>query len=107
VSDGQVIPGVVGYEYDSVQHDATTPKNLVVLGATAVTNYDGSKGTANSTMYKAPSGAQVFSAGSIVWSWGLMDDDINAGDDNWSKHHVANSAMQKMTTNILYTFMHS
>ncbi len=105
--DGDVIPGVVGYEYDGVQHDATTPQDLQILATTPVTNYNGTKGTANVTLYKAASGAQVFSAGSIVWSWGLMDDDISAGDNNWSKHHVANAALQRMTANILYTFTHS
>src|SRR5439155_2954727 len=51
---------------------------------------------ANSSIYQAPSGAWVFGAGSIGWSWGL---------DNYGSHNVADPRIQQVTANVLNKFL--
>lgn len=59
---------VVGYEWDKIQ--TGSPANIKTIGTTAITGTGGAD-TANTTFYIAPSGALVFSTGSIDWTWGL------------------------------------
>jgi hypothetical protein len=54
----------------------------------------------NMTLYKADSGAMVFSTGSMQWSWGL--DDFNVG--TLRKSYRSEQA-EKITANILDTFI--
>jgi N,N-dimethylformamidase beta subunit-like protein len=76
VSATSSIPGIVGYELD--QRTAASPPNTLVLGgATGVpcmTEDEPSPvhGTlAQTTLYTAPSGALVFSTGTLGWEYGL------------------------------------
>ena len=95
-TNGTSIPGIVGYEYDHKFADATTPANTTVLSSTPLTNTENNQpDTANSTIYTAPSGAMVFAAGTIQWSWGL---------DNWDGAGFVNAGIQEVTTNILGAF---
>jgi len=48
--------------------------------------------TANSSIYQAPSGAWVFGAGTISWSWGL---DLSG---------VVDPRIQRITANLLQRF---
>jgi len=48
-----------------------TPANLVVLARSPVVGFDGTPSVHNASIYTAPSGAWVFAAGTIQWSWGL------------------------------------
>ena len=74
-------PHTVGYESNEDVDNGSRPAGLVRLSTTngAVPEYlqDFGNTTApgttrhNLTMYKAPSGALVFSAGTIQWAWGL------------------------------------
>ena len=62
---------------------ASDPAGLIRLSETTVDNvayvqdwgsvYDSGSATHHLTMYRAPSGALVFSAGSVQYSWGLDD----------------------------------
>lgn len=71
----------VGYESNEDVDNGSRPAGLVRLSTTtgAVPEYLQDFGntvapgttTHNLTMYKAPSGALVFSAGTVQWSWGL------------------------------------
>ncbi|OAS26602.1 Mo-co oxidoreductase dimerization domain protein [Methylobacterium platani] len=71
----------LGYEWDEAPDNASAPAGLVRLSSTTVdeTTYlqdygnTTGKGTATHslTLYRAPSGALVFGAGSVYWSWGL------------------------------------
>ena len=73
--------GTLGYEWDSDLDNGFRPPGLVRLSNTTVNGVDklqdhGSSyalDTANHalTMYKHASGARVFGAGTIQWSWGL------------------------------------
>ena len=74
-------PNLLGYEWDSDLDNGSRPAGLIDLSSTTVNvnsllldlgNTVGS-GTAthNLTLYRAPSGALVFGAGTVYWSWGL------------------------------------
>ncbi len=103
--DGDSLPGIVGYEYDRMFPDAPQPKGVVILASSPVTTVDGKQSTANTTLYTAPSGARVFAAGTIQWSWGLDDAALVVGLDEWSKHHVAQPSLQRFTNNLLNNFI--
>ncbi len=95
--------GVLGYEYDSRYHNGHTPKDLVILAQSPVTNVYHSKQTAYSTYYRAPSGAIVFDAGSIWWSHGL-DDFQPTGIDAGS--FSTNQGISNLTANILHAMLY-
>ncbi len=84
MSSGQttaLAPHTVGYESDEDLDNGSRPQGLIRLSTVsgAVTarllDFGSTTGagttTHHLTMYKAPSGALVFSAGSIQWAWGL------------------------------------
>lgn len=93
---GDSIPGIVGYEWDRVFANAHGPAHVDVVAASPVTDVDGHRDVANTTVYQAPSGAVVFNAGTIWWSWGM--DSFNAAD-----HHaeVVSPAIQRISKNVL------
>ena len=93
VRAGTQIAGLVGYEFDKTFANGVSPAGLTKLSASPVTDGAGVKGTQNAGVYTAPSGAIVFSAGTIYWSWKI--------DDNEYQHHGADSRVQRMTANIL------
>ncbi|WP_207208664.1 DUF4082 domain-containing protein [Nocardioides oleivorans] len=74
-------PHTVGYESNEDVDNGSRPSGLVRLSTTtgAVPEYLTDFGNTvvagttrhNLTMYKAPSGALVFSAGTVQWAWGL------------------------------------
>jgi hypothetical protein len=59
-----VLPGLVGYEWDLVAPGCQTPPLTDLFHTSSSPAYDGVR-------YTAPSGARVFSAGSLRFSWGL------------------------------------
>ena len=73
--------GTLGYEWDEDLDNGFRPTGAVRLSDTTVNNVDAlqdygstyASSTAHHALsfYRAPSGAQVFSAGTIQWSWGL------------------------------------
>jgi hypothetical protein len=106
--------GTLGYEWDSDIHNSVRPPGLVDLSATTVTGtasapvqvltdngstYN-SLGTASHslTLYRAPSGALVFGAGTVQWAWGL--DDLHDRDTT-----PVSRPMQQATLN-LFADMH-
>lgn len=72
---------VIGYEWDEDLDNGSRPAGLFRLSSTNVnvnellldfgSNYGPGQATHHLTMYKAPSGALVFGAGTVRWSWGL------------------------------------
>jgi hypothetical protein len=62
-----VLPGLVGYEWDLVTPGCPTPPLTVLF------HYAGGPATADAVRYTAPSGAVVFSAGSLSFAKGLDD----------------------------------
>ena len=95
--DGSQIPGIVGYEIDS--YTTTAPPPPAVAGTYAILSQSpfvddrGVAFIANSSIYQALSGAWVFGAGTIGWSWGL------------DYPGVADPRIQRTTANILHRFL--
>ncbi len=100
--------GTLGYEWDEdidngsrpagLFHLSTTTQNLTTdrlldFGAT----YGAGVSTHNMTMYRAPSGALVFSSGTIDWSWGLNSNHDNPFNFNTPS---ADANMQQATVNL-------
>ena len=75
--------GVLGPEWDQDVDNGVRPAGLIRLSETTVDNvayvqdwgsvYDSGSATHHMTLYRSPSGALVFSAGSAQYSWGLDD----------------------------------
>ena len=98
--------GIIGYEWDVVANDANRPEGLITLSSTtldwsAILVDQGNRvapGTAthNLSLYRAESGALVFGAGTVFWSWGLSNEHDNApyGAD------AENLALQQFTVNL-------
>ncbi len=99
-------PGSVGAEFDDDEDNGFRPAGLIRMSSTSVTDssnvlldYGVTYGSGTKinelVMYKAPSGALVFSTGSYQWSWGL--DNHHDGTDLGS---TTNTAMQQATVNL-------
>ncbi|RAN76514.1 hypothetical protein B5P43_23235 [Bacillus sp. SRB_336] len=98
--------GVLGYEWDVDADDGFRPAGLIDLSSTTYTapevftdygtNVAPATTTHNLTLYKAASGALVFGAGTVQWSWGL---------DNFTTHGQTDLNMQQATVN-LFSDMH-
>ena len=102
--DSTPIPGIVGYEVDrsfgaGEFFGPWTPPGLTVLGRTPIRLRDGRAGASEATLYRASSGAFVFAAGTIQWSWGL---------DDWGapalRPAVANPDARRITANLMRAF---
>ena len=95
--------GTLGYEWDSDLDNGARPAGLFRLSNTAITSngklldYGSSYGagtvTHYLTLYKHASGARVFGAGTVQWSWGL-----DANHDRGST--AADPRMQQATVNL-------
>ncbi len=62
-----VLPDLVGYEWDTITPGCTPPDAVDLF------HYEGGPSDADAVRYTAPSGARVFSAGSLQFTWGLDD----------------------------------
>ena len=102
-ASGTTTAGVIGYESDDAPNDANAPAGLMRLSTTVFdvssylldygSTYGVGTSTHNLTLYRRPSGALVFGAGSIRWSWGL-DGNHDLGGS------VADVKMQQATVNL-------
>ncbi|WP_156035519.1 fibronectin type III domain-containing protein [Terrabacter tumescens] len=74
VAGGTSVPGVVGYETDGYSCHCPPPANqgLALLAASPFQGSDKVTGTSHAVAYVAPSGALVFSSGTMSWVWGLV-----------------------------------
>lgn len=74
--------GTLGYEWDQELDNGFRPAGLIDLSSTTVNvspnflldygaNYGAGSATHNLALYRANSGALVFGAGTVQWSWGL------------------------------------
>ncbi len=94
--NGSSVPGIVGYEYDKVFDNGLTPAGITILGNSPLAGDAAGNSVSNATLYTASSGARVFAAGTIEWSWGLA---------NIQGNTFANAGIQQMTANILNNFI--
>jgi hypothetical protein len=103
--------GTLGYEWDIDADNGFRPAGRISLSSTTANNLqtfpDYGTTTANETMathslslYKAPSGALVFGAGTVDWSWGL--DNTNAWDQSATdpSENPPDPTMQQATINL-------
>ena len=94
---GSVLPGLLGYEVDAITFNS--PSGIIRLAHSPFFN-ESAKRTeySNMAVYTAPSGAIVFSTGTIQWAWGL---------DEWKsseRTQRVNPAAQQITRNVLNRF---
>ncbi|MBL8056723.1 MAG: fibronectin type III domain-containing protein, partial [Anaerolineales bacterium] len=75
---------IMGWEWDAVADNGRSPAGLQILAASPVYGalltdaghlLEFGTAEAHTTRYVAPSGATVFSSGTILWSWGLAEHD--------------------------------
>jgi len=98
--DGDVVPGILGYEADSFLSNYPPPNssNQTLLSQSPFTD-GGVTRYSNSSIYQAPSGAWVFAAGTMSWSWAL--DDVPGP----LSHLVVDARIQRATANVLNAFL--
>jgi uncharacterized protein YaiE (UPF0345 family) len=103
LNNGDKLVGLVGYEWDSLLNNGAAPAGLVTLSRSPVPSSGlgplgllppGTDDTiSNSVRYTAPSGAKVFSSGSVQWAWGLDSDGVT--------NPRVDPRVQQITVNIL------
>ena len=93
LTDGAGVPGIVGYEMDRYMTEFPSPAGTgyTLLSHSAYVSAGGVADYANSVVYRAPSGAMVFAAGTSSWDWGL--DSITGPN--------MDPRIQQTTTNVL------
>ena len=108
-SKGESISHLVGHEYDRAWTEGAfakyTPQNLQVISRSPVRTDQGGRDVSHNAYHTAASGAGVFAAGTIRWSWGL--DGYGTGTNITTHFHnpgVVNPKIQKMTENLLHVF---
>jgi hypothetical protein len=106
------LPGIVGYEFDARASTTASlsayaqyePAGTHTVGHSFVPAADGNATNVyhDAVLWTASSGATIFSAGTIQWTWGV-DDGYNDGFCNCF-HNYTNAATQRITQNILDRF---
>jgi hypothetical protein len=92
LQNGDKIPNVYGYEYNTVYSGYPKANG----GEYTILSKTNSSPDAYSTIYRAQSGAWVFSAGTTDWSWLL---------DKRKNYNFINSKAMQITKNILNKFV--
>ena len=92
LKQGDTIPQLVGYEYDRT-FELDTPSPVEVVARSPLVDAEGRPGYSEATIYKAPSGALVFGAGSIYWPRGLDGP-------------LRDARVERMTANLLKLGLH-
>ena len=99
-------PGTIGAEFDDDEDNGFRPAGLFELSSTSITdsanylldygtNYGAGTAIHKLTLYKAPSKAWVFAAGTYQWAWGL--------DSNHDRSNLGSTTdlrMQQATVNL-------
>lgn len=80
--------GSLGYEWDWQQYLGTYPRGRILLSKTILNGH-----THHLSLYRAQSGALVFGAGTVQWSWGLDGIHDRGGS-------VPDTDMQQATVNL-------
>jgi hypothetical protein len=93
--------GTLGYEWDVDADNGYRPAGLMDMSSTTLSNaqaftdygsnLNNQPTTHHLTLYRAPSGALVFGAGTVQWVWGL---------DSGGTSNNTDSAMQQATVNL-------
>ncbi len=104
--------GTLGYEWDEDVDNGFRPAGEFDLSSTTVSGLqtfkdygstlsENTTATHHLTLYKAPSGALVFGAGTVQWSWGLAN--INAWESETTEPsgHAPDPNLEQATVNLL------
>ena len=104
--------GTLGFEWDEDVDNGFRPAGEFDLSSTTVgglqtfNDYgsrlsEGTTATHHLTLYKAPSGALVFGAGTVQWAWGLAD--VNAWEEESTEptHKPPDPNLEQATVNLL------
>ncbi len=102
--------GTLGYEWDEDVDNGFRPAGEYDLSSTtdnglqAFTDYgstlnENATATHHLTLYRAPSGALVFGAGTVQWSWGLYNE--NAWNESSTAPGEPDPNMEQFTVNLL------
>jgi Phage-related protein, tail component len=107
LANGSSVPGILGYELDQYFSNAPAPAadtaTYVLLSNSPFAGVNG-QNFGNSSIHEAPSGAWVFGAGTIDWSWGL-DSYVPPPGINTRGVAAPSPAIQQATANILNKFL--
>jgi hypothetical protein len=91
---------LVGYEWDTVFPNGHTPAGLHVVSASLAIQKTGVRNLSNTAYYTAPSGALVFAAGTIDWTFAL--DDVRLFDNPQCRGHTpAVPELQALSANVM------
>uniref|UniRef100_A0A7S4MHL7 N,N-dimethylformamidase beta subunit-like C-terminal domain-containing protein n=1 Tax=Odontella aurita TaxID=265563 RepID=A0A7S4MHL7_9STRA len=99
LKDGDKIPGMLGYEVDRIRTEWGQGQHAVdvtKLFETPLIDRKGRKFLSHGATYTASSGANVFAAGTMFWSWGLDDYGVMEG----LRSSRLNEPVERMTWNI-------
>ncbi|CAN7457448.1 DUF4082 domain-containing protein [Phenylobacterium sp. LjRoot219] len=98
--------GILGYEWDTSPDDANRPAGLIKLSETTIpwsailvdqgNRTEPGTATHSLSLYRDDSGALVFGAGTVFWSWGLSD----MHDSGPYGANIENRALQQFTLNM-------
>ncbi len=101
LENGQVYGcSLVGYAWDRVYADKSSPKGLHILGSSHTVADGGVNDISNTTYYIAPSGAMVFASGSMYWGKAL-DNYRAIFDKTCAGKDVVVPSIQKLMTYIM------
>lgn len=103
LNNGDILPGLVGNEYDRVTPEMPTPPTIQVLcHSPAVVK--GKNTFADVTYYTADSGAGVFATGTLWWEQhcGPLITDI---PDASKAENLVDWRVRRITANVLYVFL--
>jgi Domain of unknown function (DUF4082)/Fibronectin type III domain/Bacterial Ig domain len=104
--------GTLGYEWDVDQDNGFRPAGRISLSSTTVNGVEvfndygthvEEKGIATHSLslYRAPSGALVFGAGTVQWSWGLDNTNAWDGGSTDPTENPPDVNMEQATVNLL------
>ncbi|NDJ24006.1 DUF4082 domain-containing protein [Nostoc sp. B(2019)] len=113
LQDGDQLNLLVGYEWDFVVNNGSSPAGLVTLSQSPITpssllpNFDEPPGEealpANqdftksySARYTASSGAKVFASGTIQWAWGLDSDGVSPAREDIRVKQITVNILESM-----------
>ncbi|WP_345028525.1 N,N-dimethylformamidase beta subunit family domain-containing protein [Ravibacter arvi] len=100
MKNGEVIPGLVGWEYHS--EPPTGVPGLEVIASGLVYRGDGSSSPYAATIYPGPKGNWVFNASTIYWSLGLASPPgVTLPFSHLGRPHGVDARVQQITANFL------
>ena len=92
--------GLVGYAWDRVYMNGSSPKGLHILAASPTIADGGFNDISDTTYYIAPSGAMVFASGSMYWA-NALDNYRAVFDTTCAGKDVAVPGIQKLMVTIM------